>query len=237
MRTLIACALVLAACGGSQKKADTDVNSLGEPGGGGGGGGGDMSTTNESTGPSGGGSAAGTSGGSSTSSTTSTASTAPAASSASASASAPAVFHPKPSTNGTIDGRSFAPRIAMIASPIQKDGRAVVTLAEADDCVAASDAKAGDATMQITVPWKDGMKADLAAMLRPKGKGLGEISFVRITDAKQNDVSKTFDPIGTVTVVKAATQKDAFGKMKIDLTAGGYMLAGDIDVKVCVAPK
>ncbi len=235
MRTFIACALLLVACGGSQKKADTDVNSLGEPGAGGGGG--DMSTSNESTGASGGSPAGGTSGGSGTTSTStaSTASAAPAASSAAA--SAPAVFHPKPSTNGTIDGRSFAPRIAVIASPIQKDGRAVVTLAEADDCVSSSDAKPGDATMTMTIPWKDGMKADLAAMLRPKGKGLGEISFVRVTDAKQNDGSKTFDPIGTVTVVKAPTQKDAFGKMKIDLTAGGYMLAGDIDVKVCVAPK
>ena len=33
------------------------------------------------------------------------------------------------------------------------------------------------------------------------------------------------------------TQKDAVGKMKIDLQSGDYMVAGDLDVKLCVAAK
>jgi len=242
MRTCIACALLLvvaAACGGSQKKTNDDSNALGEPGSGGGGG--DMSTGNESTGAGGGGGGGGgdTSGGSGSGGGGGGASTAAASSSAApaSSSSAPVAFHPKPSSNGTIDGKPFAPRLAMITSKAGKDGRVTVSLAEADDCVSPSDAKPGYGWMILIVPWKNGEKSDLAAMLRPKGKGAGEISFTRVSDAKTNDVSKTFDPIGTVTVVFAPTTKDAFGKLKIDLTAGGYMLAGDIDVKLCVAPK
>jgi hypothetical protein len=231
-RTSIACALALAAiaaCGGSQKKTDTDVNSLNEPGSGGGGG--DTSSASDTTPPA----STGGSSGSGSSSSSHTSSTGSAA--AAASAAAPAVFHPKPSTNGEIDGKPFAPRLAMVTGPMQKDGRIAIVLAEADDCVKSSDAQPGDGALSLLLPWKDGWKQDLASMQAPKGRSNGDISFGRVNDGKKTQLSTTFTPIGTVTIVKAPMDQNAFGKMKIDLTSGGYMLAGDIDVKVCVPPK
>jgi hypothetical protein len=91
--------------------------------------------------------------------------------------------------------------------------------------------------MSLIVPWKDGYKTDLASLKRAKGGNLGEAAFVRVADGQKKQVSKTFKPTGLVTIVSAPMQKDAMGKMKIDLQSGDYMLAGDLDVKVCVAPK
>jgi hypothetical protein len=51
------------------------------------------------------------------------------------------------------------------------------------------------------------------------------------------EIWSSFKPSGRVTIVKAPMDKDAVGKMKIDLQSGDYMLAGDLDVQVCVAPK
>jgi hypothetical protein len=237
MRTFIACSIALvaiAACGGSQKKTDTDVNSLSDPGGGGGGGGESSSSSESSTSTSGGGGGSPSSG---TSSSHSSSSSTSSAASAASSAAAPTVFHPKPSTNGEIDGKSFAPRMAMVLAPMQKDGRIVIVLAEADDCVKPGDAQPGDGSISLLLPWKDGWKQDLASMVAPKGKSNGDISFSRLNDGKKSQLSTTFTPIGTVTIVKAPMDQNSFGKMKIDLTSGGYMLAGDIDVKVCVSPK
>jgi hypothetical protein len=39
-----------------------------------------------------------------------------------------------------------------------------------------------------------------------------------------------------VQVVSAPTAKDATGKLKLDITSGEYILAGDIDVLVCTSP-
>jgi hypothetical protein len=209
-RLFIGALLAVAACGGAtHKPADTEANSLPEP------------------------SAA-------ASADMPAAPEAPpaAASSAPAESAAPsAPLHPVPSTSGAIDGKPFAPKIAQLGGRIQKDGRVVVVLQEGTDCVAAGDAKPGDASLSITVPWQDGMKVDLAALKRPKGKAGGEISFVRVNDKKKTEVSASFKPTGTVTIVSAPTQRDAVGKMKIDLTSGDYMLAGDLDVKVCSSAK
>jgi len=164
---------------------------------------------------------------------------------ASASASGPAApatgasnaVHPLPSTSGSIDGKPFAPKLAQVAGKLQKDGRLLVALTETTDCVSATDAKPGDAMLTMVVPWQSGMKADLAALPRPKGKSKGEIAFTRVNDKKKSEVSKTFRPSGTVTIVSAPTEQNAFGKMKIDLSSGDYILAGDLDVKVCSAVK
>jgi hypothetical protein len=141
-------------------------------------------------------------------------------------AAAPA--HPVPGATGDIDGKAFAPKFAQLVGAVQKDGRATVLIHGGSDCLAVDDAKAGDGSILLVLPWKDGYKADLSALRRAKGKNLGEAAFVR-----KKQVSASFKPSGLVTVVSAPTAKGTIGKMKIDLQSGGYILAGDLDVMVC----
>jgi len=82
------------------------------------------------------------------------------------------------------------------------------------------------------VPWQNGYKQDFASLKRSTKKGAGEIGI-----ARGSAFSTTFKPTGTVTVVKAPMEQNATGKIKIDLQSGDYLLAGDLDVLVCVAPK
>jgi hypothetical protein len=154
-----------------------------------------------------------------------------------ASAPPPAAAHSVPAATGSIDGKPFTPKLAQITGKMQKDGRLAVVLHEGTDCVGPGDAKPGDASMTLMVTWKDGYKVDVGSLQRAKGGNPGEASFVRLGDGKKRNLSSTFKPTGLVTIVAAPTQKDAVGKMKIDLQSGDYMLAGDLDVKVCVAPK
>jgi hypothetical protein len=133
---------------------------------------------------------------------------------------------------GAIDGKTFAPKVAQILSPMKKDGRIVVTLTEATDCPAPGDATADHARLTMVVPWQDGYKVDLSALKAGK-KGPGEIAF----SPSKKAASASFKPSGTVTVVSAPMDKGGKGKLKIDLQSGDYMLAGDLDIEVCVAPK
>jgi hypothetical protein len=162
---------------------------------------------------------------------------APAASAAPAAAPSdsapPAAFHPAPSVTGAIDGKSFAPKVAQILAPMKKDGRIQVTLTEATDCPGAGDSKADHAKLTMTVPWQDGYKVDLSALKVSGKKGPGEIGF----SPGAKGTSATFKPSGTVTVVTAPMEKGGKGKLKIDLQSGDYMLAGDLDIEVCVSPK
>jgi hypothetical protein len=159
----------------------------------------------------------------------------PAAAAAPASAAPPAApappVHPIPAVTGLVDGKPFTPKLARVAAPMQKDGRILLSLGEATDCTTAP--KPGEATLTMLVPWENGYKVDLAALKRGKRKGSGEITLSR----GNGDVSATFKPSGRVTVVSAPMSEGAVGKMKIDLQSGDYMLAGDLDIQVCVAPK
>ncbi|MCL2451057.1 MAG: hypothetical protein FWD17_19095 [Polyangiaceae bacterium] len=144
-----------------------------------------------------------------------------------------------PAVTGTIDGKSFSPKIARTMGKVQKDGRILVALDEAhEDCNAAA-SEPGQATLTMLVTWQDGYKVDLGSLKRgtPKKAAGGEITFSRSGAGGKQDVSPTFKPSGTVTIVKAPTDANATGKMKIDLQSGAYMLAGDLDVLVCSPAK
>jgi hypothetical protein len=148
-------------------------------------------------------------------------------------AAAPVAFHPAPGATGSIDGKPFAPRLAQVVGPLQGDGRLAVILHEGSDCISPGDAKPGDASMTLMVTWQDGYKVDLGSLLRSKG----EAAFARVGSDKKSHPTKAFKPTGRLTVVSAPTQQNAFGKLKIDLSSGDYILAGDLDVKVCGALK
>ncbi len=157
---------------------------------------------------------------------------APAPSEAPAADAAPApAFHPAPSATGAIDGKPFAPKVAQILGAMKKDGRIPITLTEASECPAAGE-KGDHASLTMLVPWQDGYKVDLSALKISGKKGPGEIGFSRSKVA-----SATFKPSGTVTVVTAPMEKGGKGKLKIDLQSGDYMLAGNLDIEVCVSPK
>lgn len=149
-------------------------------------------------------------------------------------AAAPAPFHPTPGATGSIDGKPFAPKLALVSGPMQKDGRVPLTITEHPDC--ATPAKTGDGSLTMLVAWKSGYKTDLGS-LRAGKKSSSEIGFSRLSAANKASTSPKFKPTGTVTIVTAPMDQGATGKMKIDLQSGDYMLAGDLDVQVCVAPK
>jgi hypothetical protein len=157
-----------------------------------------------------------------------------------AAATAPsAPSHPAPSVTGTIDGKSFSPKIVRTTGKVQKDGRMLLTLDdEHSDCATASAAQPGDGTLTLLVPWEDGYKQDLASLKRstPRKAG-GEITFSRSGAGGKKEISATFKPSGTVTLVKAPSDPNATGKLKIDLQSGDFMLAGDLDVLVCAPTK
>jgi hypothetical protein len=221
MRVHLACSLlVVVACGGSHKPAATeaDTSSLESPS--------DPASAPAST------SGSGAAGGASSSTPSPLAM--PTASSASSDAApAPAASHPVPGATGSIDGKPFSPKLAQVAGPVLKDGRRMVMLHEGSDCIQPGDAKPGDASMMLMVPWQDGYKVDLAALQRAKKGNLGEAAFVRIGGDGKKQISTTFKPTGRVTIVSAPTQKDALGKMNIDLQTGDYLVSGDLDIKVC----
>jgi hypothetical protein len=227
MRLAIACSVfVLAACGGAPKHPTSDpsdTSSLEAPG--------SPAGTDPPV-------ASSSSDSSPTNPTNPTNPTgpAPAATTAAAGASS-AAFHPTPGATGSIDGKPFSPKLAQITGPLQKDGRLFVVLTEASDCVAPSDAKAGDGSMSLMVPWQDGYKVDLGSLRRAKKGDKGEAAFIRVGDDSKGHVSTTFKPTGLLTIVSAPTGVNAFGKMKIDLSSGDYILNGDLDVKVCTALK
>ncbi|MDP9002193.1 MAG: hypothetical protein M3O46_19035 [Myxococcota bacterium] len=141
-----------------------------------------------------------------------------------------------PNVTGAIDGKPFAPKMARINQPMQKDGRIVITVDERTEC-GGGEPKSGESVLTMTVPWEDGYKQDLGSLKRAGKKGPGEISLVRVGASGKRDASMTFKPSGRVTIVKAGMEQGAIGKMNIDLTSGDYMLAGDLDIQVCVAPK
>jgi hypothetical protein len=129
------------------------------------------------------------------------------------------------------------PKLAQVVGPLLKDGRVAVMIHEGSDCIAPTDAKPGDGSMTLMVPWQDGYKVDLGSLRRAKNHAMGEAAFVRVGADGKNKISSTFAPTGRLTVVSAPTAQNAFGKLKVDLSSGDYILAGDLDVKVCAALK
>jgi hypothetical protein len=221
MRFTLACSLLLSiACGGSQKPAATESS--------------DTSSLEQGS------SASSSPASTAATPTTDTAASAPAptASATAATDSAPpASTHPVPGATGSIDGKPFSPRLAQVAGPLQKDGRLPIIIHEGTDCVAAGDAKPGDGAIRLLVTWSDGYKIDLSALRRGKKGNPGEAAFMRVGADRKAQISSTFKPTGRLTIVSAPMQKDAIGKLAVDLQSGDYMVAGDLDVKVCVAPK
>jgi hypothetical protein len=219
MRVVLVSSLVLLlACGGSNKPAESPSSESKTP------------ETNESA-------ETESEGGAPSAETP--AETPPAASSAAPAAESPAAesppAHPVPTVTGSIDGKPFSPKMARITQPMQKDKRIVVTIDERTEC-GGGDPKTGEALMTMLVPWEDGYKVDLGSLKRAGKKGGGEIGFYRVGASGKKESQAVFKPTGRVTIVKAPGDENAVGKMKVDLQSGDYMLAGDLDIQVCVTP-
>ena len=113
---------------------------------------------------------------------------------------------------------------------MQKDGRLLVSITEGTDC--SGSLKPGEGNLSLLLEWKDGYKTDVGSLQRATKAGGGEVGFSR-----GGSVSKSFKPTGRVTVVSAPTDANATGKLKLDVQSGELMLAGDLDVLLCVAAK
>jgi hypothetical protein len=161
--------------------------------------------------------------------------TKPAAQAAADTSSAPAAYHPTPSATGNIDGKPFAPKVAVSNAAMQKDGRLLLSITEAADCSATP--QAGQGTLSLLVEWKDGYKTDLGSLKKATKPGGGEVGFSRAGAGGKGTLAKGFKPTGRVTVVKAPTDANATGKIKVDLQSGDFILAGDLDVLLCAAAK
>jgi hypothetical protein len=224
MRKVLVITLFFVACGGSHKPAESaDTSSLESSG----------SSKSEAA-PEKAEPAAGAA--ADTSHPAETPAPAPAASSGTSAPASPA--RPAPAVTGLIDGKPFSPKVARVLSKAQKDGRVLLTFDESHtDCSSATTAP-GEGMLTMLVPWENGYKSDLGALKRstPKKPG-GEIAFSRARAGGKKDISATFKPAGTVTIIKAPSEQNATGQLKIDLTSGDYMLAGDLDVLLCTAPK
>jgi hypothetical protein len=236
MRAFVSSLLVVAACGGAAKPADAPAvdTSSSEPSG---------SASTPADMPPGPDSTSNPASHAQDRAASATGSPGAAPSSISAGAGAPdapakqASFHPVPTSTGSIDGQQFLPKLAQVSGRMQKDGRILLSLSERTDCPTSGDVKPGDAILTMVVPWKNGYKADLGSLRRSGKKAGGEIAFSRVNALKKSQVSTTFKPSGTVTIVSAPMEQNAVGKMKIDLASGDYMLAGDLDIQVCVSPR
>jgi hypothetical protein len=213
MRVVVPLLLVLIACGGSNKPAES-AESVAEP----------SSSSSQDLSAS-----------SESASDAAAASAAPAEPEPAPAAEPAAAAHPVPTTTGAIDGKPFSPKMARVTQPASKDGRIVLTLDERNDC-GGGDPKAGESYLTLTVPWEDGYKQDLGSLKRGSKKGAGEIALFRVNNGKK-EPSATFKPTGRVTVVKAPSDEGALGKLNIDMQSGEYMLSGDLDIQLCVAAK
>jgi hypothetical protein len=212
--------VILTACGGAQKPeaSSADTSSLEQSG----------NASSDTPAPAGGSDDSA----SKPSPASSTSTPAPAASAAPApAADAPAAaVHPTPAATGSIDGKPFAPKIGRATAAMRKDGRLLVTLTEGTEC--GGTPKPGEGTLSFLLEWKDGYKTDVGSLKRATKPGGGEVGFSRGAS-----VSKSFKPTGRVTVVSAPTDANATGKLKVDVQSGDFMLAGDLDVLLCVAAK
>jgi thiol-disulfide isomerase/thioredoxin len=132
------------------------------------------------------------------------------------------------SSSGETLDHSFAPKVARLTA--RKNGRVVLNLSRLADCASSGPPNAGDPQMTLMVPWREGYKADLAALQRLA-------MFNRVTESDKSGVSKAFKPTGTIRIVSAPTTKNAVGKISLNLTSDDYNVAGDLDVLVCVSPK
>jgi hypothetical protein len=167
--------------------------------------------------------------------TTKPADTTKPAQAASDTSAAPAAYHPTPSATGNIDGKPFSPKIALSNAAMTKDGRLLLSITESSDC--STTPQAGQGTLSLLVEWKDGYKTDLGSLRKATKPGGGEVGFSRLGPGGKGALVKGFKPTGRVTVVKAPTDANATGKIKLDLQSGDLILAGDLDVLLCAAVK
>ena len=136
--------------------------------------------------------------------------------------------HPQPTATGQIDSKGFSPVMAHVSGKPHADGRIMVTLDETVDCTATS-----DSSISMLITYKDGYKSDLGSLKRGGKKSAGEIAFQHPGASGKKEFSTTFKPTGTVTIVKTAADANTPGRIKLDLTSGGYMLNGDADIQLC----
>jgi hypothetical protein len=152
--------------------------------------------------------------------------------------------------SGTINGKTFAPKVGWVFSRMQ-DGYATINFMEKEPCSMMED---GDVGLGVFMPWQEGASVDLStqrdvAFGKQKVK-LAAAAFVqnkttKVVDKKtgiagartENSPVPGFKPKGKATLIAAPNARDSVGRLEIDLSSGDFKMKGSVDVKVCAELK
>lgn len=154
-----------------------------------------------------------------------------AAPAASATAAAPEAAPPPveafPSANGTLDGKPWDLKGAGTAGPVEKDGSVLIGLGNYGIDCGAYAATAGDRTIVLQIPWKEGAKLDLAKLKKT------DAWATSVDDKKKLGPIKGFKPTGKVEVLSAPTKEKSSGRIRIELKSGKDTIMAEVPVKFC----
>jgi hypothetical protein len=132
-----------------------------------------------------------------------------------------------PSATGTLDGKPWDLKGAGTAGPVQKDGSVLIGLGNYDIDCGVHAATAGDRTIVLQIPWKEGAKLDLAKLKKT------DVWATSVDDKKKVAALKTFKPTGKVEVLAAPTKEKSSGRIKIELKSGNDTITAEVPVKFC----
>lgn len=132
-----------------------------------------------------------------------------------------------PSASGTLDGKPWDLKGAGTAGPVQKDGSVLIGLGNYGIDCGAYAATAGDRTIVLQIPWKEGAKLDLAKLKK------ADAWATSVDDKKKLGPIKGFKPTGKVEVLAAPTKEKSSGRIRIELKSGKDTIMAEVPVKFC----
>ena len=139
------------------------------------------------------------------------------------------------SSKGEIDGRTYAPVVALGRQFFQQGGARHLTLELFErqvDCASKTTAKKGERQLFVSIPWQEGGKLDLSAV--PPDPVMNPNKMKAWDGKRWEEVSGWKAPLGKVLVFEAPTKSGEKGRVRLVLRSGRAKLRGDVPVVLCV---
>jgi hypothetical protein len=138
--------------------------------------------------------------------------------------------------SGPLLGKPFAARIACVVGG-SEPGVGIVNFYEAKDFDVANSCghmpeKAGDRQFFLTVPWKTGIKVDLARLTHdPKRGPQGQVNEA-LADGKVDHkwMNRDFQVRGNLEIVRSVNGVGKLGRVRLKIENGTEKIEGEIDV-------
>jgi hypothetical protein len=131
---------------------------------------------------------------------------------------------------GTIDGKAFVAKSAVVRSSSESGGKASVTIYDIDVACDEYSPKS-EREVLTSIEWKAGtnrnFKVDISDL-----KGSQTATFV-IKPAGGGNPRNVLSNAGRIEIMEAPTEKDAIGKLRIRAKANADSVEGEIAVRVC----